>query len=240
MKFKTVDDKYLFLTDIDRSDLFCNVDEEYNPSENLIELFFKKEKGLFQRLKDRRRQKRMEAEWRHNRYVYQKGSKKFQSSSYGKRFHTELGKFLANHDVKKGTLVKTKDAYTESLRSIVPINSLVTHYLIESDFYYPLMERVDLYFTCLDVMTLRDRLERYFLMGEALDDHDYEFLVHLVEVNALINSLASKYGKNKDRVEKIWNNVKSSLLSTGKKESDANFYAMLVGGVKKALKSKKK
>jgi hypothetical protein len=240
LKFRTLNDKYLFLSDIGRSDLFEDVNEEYVPPKELVELFFKKEKGLFQRLKDRRRQKRMESEWRHNRYIYQKGSKKFQSSSYGKRFHTELGKFLSTHDMTKGGLVKTKDGYSESMRYIVPINSLVTHYLIESDFYKPLVERVDLHFTCLDIMKLRERMENYFLLGDELDEQDYEFLVSLVEVNAILNAFATQSGKSKEHVEKVWGKVKASLLKSGKQESDSNFYQLLVGGVKKSLKIKKK
>ena len=239
MKFKSLADKYIFLADIERQDLFNEVDEKYTPSDELVELFFKKEKGLFQKLKDRRRAKRMESEWRHNRYIYQKGSNKFQGSSYGKRFHTELGKFLTTHDMDKGSLVSPKDGYVESLVEYMSkMNSLVTHYEIELEFYKPIEERLDLHCTLEDVILLRNRMENFFLSGESLDEQDYEFLISLVSTNELINAFVTKSGKSKEHVENTWNSIKSSLIKNGHKESDGNFYQMLVGNVKKSLKIK--
>ena len=55
---------------------------------------------------------------------------------------------------------------------------------------------------------------------------------------AVVKSFAKKTGKSIDQVEKIWNAIRDSLISSGHKETDDNFYAMLVGGLKKALKLK--
>ena len=56
--------------------------------------------------------------------------------------------------------------------------------------------------------------------------------------SSVVKSFAKRTGKSVDDVEKIWNAIRDSLLSSGHKETDDNFYPMLVGGLKKALKLK--
>ena len=55
---------------------------------------------------------------------------------------------------------------------------------------------------------------------------------------AVVKSFAKKTGKSTQEVEKIWNAIRDSLISSGHKETDDNFYPKLVGGLKKALKLK--
>ena len=56
--------------------------------------------------------------------------------------------------------------------------------------------------------------------------------------SSVVKSFAKRTGKSVDHVEKIWNAIRDSLISNGHKETDDNFYPMLVGGLKKALKLK--
>jgi len=52
----------------------------------------------------------------------------------------------------------------------------------------------------------------------------------------LITSFAKKTGKSAKEIEDIYNKIKDSLKDQGKGEEDENFYALLVGSLKKALK----
>lgn len=53
--------------------------------------------------------------------------------------------------------------------------------------------------------------------------------------NSMIKSLANKSGKSIETVEKKWKESKQFMLDTDYKESDDNFYPILVSVVKKRL-----
>lgn len=50
-----------------------------------------------------------------------------------------------------------------------------------------------------------------------------------------IRSLADRSGKSPQEVEKMWDAIKASLKDQGHKESDPNFYPLLVGSLKNSL-----
>lgn len=54
--------------------------------------------------------------------------------------------------------------------------------------------------------------------------------------SGIIKSFAKKSGKPKKEVDAMWQKIKASLISQGHKESDSNFYALVVGSLKKSLK----
>ena len=56
--------------------------------------------------------------------------------------------------------------------------------------------------------------------------------------SGIIKSFAKKSGKPKKEVDKMWSKIKASLIDQGHNENDANFYPLLVGSLKKALKIK--
>lgn len=56
--------------------------------------------------------------------------------------------------------------------------------------------------------------------------------------SSLVKSFAKKSGKPKVEVEKAYKSIKESLKEKGKSESDPDFYAMLVGSLKKTLEIK--
>lgn len=51
----------------------------------------------------------------------------------------------------------------------------------------------------------------------------------------VVKAYAKKYNKSVDSVEKIWNKIKEGLLSSGHKESDDNFWAIVNSSTQKAL-----
>ena len=60
-------------------------------------------------------------------------------------------------------------------------------------------------------------------------------LQDILETNAVISSFAKKSGKSEKEVEAMWKKIKASLLAQGHKESDDNFFALLVGSLKNSL-----
>lgn len=56
--------------------------------------------------------------------------------------------------------------------------------------------------------------------------------------SGVIKTFAKKSGKPKKEVNGMWKELKSSLIDEGHKETDADFYPLLVGSLKKALNIK--
>jgi hypothetical protein len=236
MKFLSVADKSSFLVEIGRLDLLGNINEEYVPDEELLELFFSKENSLFTSLKNHKKSKSMESVWRHHRYKYMRGIKAFHKSTEGKRFHRELGRFIATHNFEKGFLSSIKnESYHTIYAYLKPFSSIKTQFIISQEYYRPIVESVDLHLTFIDAIVLEKRMSDHFLLGKKLDNDDYDFVLRLVETNAQINAFAEKTGKSKEEIEKMWKAVKQSLIDSGDKEEDPGFYKKLVGIIKKNL-----
>ena len=66
--------------------------------------FIKKRRGLVSRLKDMQKSGKTKAQWRTGRWKIMRGIKRFHRSTEGKRFHRQLGRFLATRDTDKGIL----------------------------------------------------------------------------------------------------------------------------------------
>jgi hypothetical protein len=236
MKFKTVEDKYSFLVEIKRLELFEKVNDDYTPDDKLLELFFNKEQSLFKQLKDKKKSRSMESAWRHHRYKFMKGIGTFHKSTKGKRFHRELGRFIATHSFDKGFLFSKSESFHKVYSYLKPVTSILTYFIIDLEYYHPLPESVDLHLTFTDTALLVDRMKEHFLLRKDIDEDDYDFLIRLTETNAQINAFAEKSGKSKETVEKMWNEIKKSLIDDGKKETDPRFFGLLVSILKKKLK----
>jgi len=51
----------------------------------------------------------------------------------------------------------------------------------------------------------------------------------------VVKSFSEKTGKSVKTVEKMWHEIKDSLIASGHKESDSNFYPLLVSILEKKL-----
>lgn len=56
--------------------------------------------------------------------------------------------------------------------------------------------------------------------------------------NSIIKSFSEKSGKSVSTIEGYWDSIKQGLIDDGKKESDDDFYGLLVSILKKKLKIK--
>lgn len=194
--------------------------------------FIKKRRGLVSRLKDMQKSGKTKAQWRTGRWKIMRGIKRFHRSTEGKRFHRQLGRFLATRDTDKGIL-----SYRESKELVQCLSSALTYGFLELDYYIPtLNEDVD-YNVFLD--ELYDEVTDLFLKlkspMENLDEQE-EFLYRLCESSELIKAFADKHSKSVEEVEDLWNKAKEIVKKEyDKTEDDDEFYKLVVGVIKKML-----
>lgn len=228
MKFHTLEDARLFLLEIDRVDLVDKVNDNYNPPDELVELFLKKRKKLFTPLKDFRRRQNTKASWKRNRSHYMKGIKRFHKSTAGKRFHRALGRFLSTRENYK--------ELADVVEVLTALSSLNTHVLIELDYFHSLTESIEYHEFIEDLIPVISEIKIRFIKGDiSISEDEESFLLSIIESAALIRSFADKSGKSEKEVEKIWNEIKVQAKEKGRKESDPDFWKYVVGTVKKIL-----
>lgn len=195
--------------------------------------FIKRRKELVKRLKDRKKSNMSKQVWRKNRFKIMKGIKKFHKSTKGKRFHRDLGRFLATRDL-------SGLAYSECQELVVPIMSCLTHVYYELSWYMNIEDNVDYEVFSEEVYDeVFDMLGKLRTYNANLEDN-LEFLYRLCETSNLIKAFADRYSKSKEDIEKLWNKIKQDLINSGKKEEDEGFYKALVGTLKKILQGSNK
>lgn len=228
MKFASLQAKQEFLSEIERLDLLAVISETWEPSAEMEELFIRKRKKLVPKLKDFRKSQDTKSAWRGNRWKYLSGLRTFHSSTLGKRFHRELGRFLS-------TRCTGNEAYDDVTAFVKATSSAVTHLHIENEYYHPLMEQIEFevfYEVLYDA--LREIEHKAICEGFAsFDADDIDFLIRITENAAQIKSFAEISGKTEQEVEKYWDEAKASVkLEYGKDEEDSGFWSLVVGIVK--------
>ena len=226
MKFRDKLELEIFLTEIDRSDLISQTDENFVPTQEMEEAFIKRRKPLTGALKNFRRSQQTKEQWRKNRWGFMKGIKKFSRSVEGKRFHRNLGRFLSTryfHPTMKSIIsLDREDSGKESghvregltifdLAEILKaINSAKTHMLIELEYYMPLLEEID-YWNFLDeILPALDVIEKKLWLSEKLNNQDLEVLFRLTEKKELIKALAESSQIDYKIIEEYWNEFEST------------------------------
>lgn len=196
--------------------------------------FIKKRQSLVKNLKDRRKSNVTKQLWKSSRFKMMKGIKRYHKSTKGKRFHRDLGRFLATRDL-------TNLAYRECRELIVHITSCLTHAYYELGWYMNIEDSVD-YELFLDevyneVLIMLGKLQEY---SANLEDHA-EFLYRLCETSAIVNAFADKYNKSKEDIEKLWIKAKGIVKAEYKLgEEDDRFFSLLMGVLKKMLNNSSK
>lgn len=120
------------------------IKKEWLSSGLQFEEFLIKKREVEFGLTDWERSQRQKANWRKKRWKYLKGIRRFHRSTDGKRFHRNLGRWLATRDT--GTIIRlwfqskerekeerglTTRKVVENLELLVALNSGLTHALIE-------------------------------------------------------------------------------------------------------------
>ena len=232
MKFLNDEDAKLFLIEIGRLDMIESVDKEFEPSEEMLEIYIGRREGLVKKLKDHRRGQNTKAQWRESRHKMMRGIKAYHRSTEGKRFHRNLGNHLANRIFKHESFsnIIEKSEYLKAL------SSAKTHFFIELQYYHSLSEQLELEELIFDYSSaLFSSIEHKVIHDIELNEDEESFLFDITEVASVVKSLAQKAGVSMDTVENKWKSIRDGLLKSGLKETDDKFYPILVSTLKKSL-----
>lgn len=158
-----------------------------------------------------------------------KGIKRFHKSTDGKKFHRDLGRFLATRNL-------SGLKYHEAKTLILPLTSTLTHVFLETEYYLPLGEHVDYeVFSDEAYSEVLQALGKIRDMDADLSEHG-EFLYRVCETVAIVKALADKHGKSTDEIEQIWKKAEGIVVKEYNLEKDDDgFYTLVVGVVKKML-----
>jgi len=147
-----------------------------------MEEFLKKRRDLEIELTNWERSQAQKQNWREYRWKYMRGIQKFHRSTAGKKFHRQLGRFLATRDFSDLSYLKrasTIEKVVECVDLLVPLLSSLTHALIEKRYYESnLSEEVD-YNVFLEILITKIRDVLNWLLGES-DELDTEFFAAII------------------------------------------------------------
>lgn len=230
MKFKTVDDKKLFYFELGNLEKLAQCSENSEITEEERKSFIKKRSELETLYKDKKKSSKAKAQWREKRYEMMRGIKAFHKSTEGKRFHRNLGRFLATRFTSKD------ESNSQKYDFLKAINSVKTHLFIEMEYFHQLKEQLELEELLFDVtIPMVKDIEEKIIRDKRLTADEFTFILDMTETAAVVSSLASKANVSVEKVEKMWNDIKSSLLKQGKNEDDDRFYGLLVSILKNKL-----
>jgi hypothetical protein len=198
--------------------------------------FIKKRKELIEPYKNFRKSENAKQGWRKARYKYLKGIRDFAKSVEGKKFHKNLGNWIANRE--PGHFL---DRY-ETSELLSQLSSFRTHILLELNYYKPLSEEVEFFNAVESMIKLVDgystqMLESIYSYGEFEIKEDlYDSIIRILEPAGIIHSFALKSGKSEAEVEDMWNKAQDIVKDEYKKgEDDEGFWALVTGTLKKML-----
>ena len=204
MKFLTDEDAKLFLIELGQFEKAKSATKEYKSLEEEIQSLVKKRDGLVSHLKDHRKSQNAKEQWRNNRHKMVKGIKTYHRSTEGKRFHRNLGNFLATRLSgvrKKNESTQTKSELFELLKSLT---SARTHLFIELEFYHPIFEQAGLEeFAFNYALPILSDIEEK-VMNRVEPNHDEMlFLMDLVEQQTLERAFQEVANMATTEVEKL-------------------------------------
>jgi len=173
MKFLNDVDAQMFLVEIGQIKNLSGITKAFVPTEEMIESFISKRTGLVTKLKDHRKSQDAKAQWRKNKHSMMKGIKTFHKSTEGKRFHRNLGTFLAT----RFSGSKKDNKVSEMCEFLKSLSSAKTHMLIELTYYHSIEEQVELESLVFDyAQPLFRSIEEKVIYGSELDGDEEEFL----------------------------------------------------------------
>jgi hypothetical protein len=199
LKFKNITDIQLFLIETNQISILDSVSESYTPSKDCVNEFLKRRKDSIGKLKDFRKSQDAKQSWRANRYKIMNGIKQFHKSTEGKRFHRNLGRFVASRISRN----ESKD-YELLVEALKAISSIPTHILIETEYFQPSIEDQ----LSLDLIVDQYIPELYNIVEKIIKDanlneQDIDLLVRFVPQDILVESLESLSVSKEDAMKLI-------------------------------------
>ena len=247
MKFKEEIQKNLLLIEIGE---FSSVSDNPLITEEQEKIFIQKRTPELNHLVDFKKSQKAKSAWRRHRYDYMTGIKKFHNSTKGKKFHRQLGTFLATHNftdsILNQGLISEINKTDESLdkfcqnkldfgyvsiadtaATLKALSSLKTHILIEAEFFKPLFEEYS--FRCLleDSTEVLKSLEDSLLCGydKRIAIADLEFLFRITD-NAHLPLVAEKLNLDISHINERYNASRQSLEAKGYNQDMDGFFIL--------------
>lgn len=245
MKFRNLVSAQLFCTEIRRFDLLEKVTVSFVPEQDLIELFLKRRQELIPRLRDFRKAQAAAMGWRRHRDSLMKGIKQFHGSTTGKRFHRELGRFLALRITRGAERIQRDKQLSgsplaslshehegltiyESGSALKALTSAKTHLFIDLEYFMSMDEEVDYTMFIEYVHPLITSVEQKILSHQGeFTDEELDILFRLTDEGDLIKSLAEKSGDSIPQALRFWEDAKRKIKKEKVSEEDQFFFTQV-------------
>jgi hypothetical protein len=198
MRFESLTDIHLFLTYIGRLDLVGNVSESFKPDDKMMELFIKRRTSVIPGLKNFRKSQIAKSQWRRNKYEMLKNMRKFHKSTAGKKFHRNLGNFLATRIFQstKSTngILKTGLQAESFLDTLKSLSSLRTNLYIFSENFQTVRDQVDYELYLEAILPSIFRIESGFCSGKpySIEPEDLDKLLYCIPENVILGCCATR------------------------------------------------
>lgn len=166
--------------------------KEWQSSGLDLDEFLIQRRGLEIKFKGWEKSQRQKQNWRKYRWKYLKGIRRFHRSTEGKRFHRNLGRYLATRVpyswLSRYQTEKEREREQssinfikvfESLELLIGMLSACVHALVEKRYYEPSLEEAVEYDLFLEELLVKVKELFEWLMDER-EDVDWEFIVALV------------------------------------------------------------
>lgn len=155
-----------------------------NPTTVQLDEFIKKRRGRVKKMVDFRKSQNAKANWRKNRFKMMRSIKKWHKSTEGKRFHRQLGRFLAT---------RLRENYydeSEKYEILKAVSSLRTHLYLEGEYMMPIEEQIDFDLMMEYAIPLITNVELNILNNvQELSENELELLLRLSEVDQVLTNL---------------------------------------------------
>lgn len=248
VKFRSDSDKLLFLVECGESPP-ATLEPQWSPSEELKSIFIKRRGNIVGHLKSFRRSQATKGQWRNNRYKLMKGITGFHKSTYGKRFHRNMGRFLSLKDFGRTSLLaKGREenivlpfpplfSFEERGTFLKCLSSIKTHLYVESEYYAPLSEQVESDLLLEEVLNAFDRIERSVILFKDVYFDDIDLLIHTVEPGSIYLALSEQQKQTYKDVCYYMDKAKEIVRTEYQVESEDNGYSVLTLSVYRDLTS---
>jgi len=229
MKFQTVTEVKSFLLEIGKLDECAKVTTHlYEPTNEQLDSFLKARKPLVSSLKSAKKSGSQKYNWLKNRTKIMRGIARFHRSADGKKFHRKLGRFLAT----RVTESKNESFYDKN-DSLIALNSLKQHLLIELSYYKPVLEAVETEVMILDyALPLIKNIEESILINRDSTNEELIFLLDMVSRKHFVDSLSEMTGQSFSSLHNLCEGISTKISEAA---PDSNEHSEFLNTLKKAL-----
>jgi len=215
-KFREDEDAQAFLAELGIFENIVNITKEYEPTLEQVEEFIKSRSG-YTGSKDKDKSNAQKKNWRKNKGKIKRGIKSFHKSVEGKKFHRNMGRFLATR-ITRDKLSDRKDGKDESfsilenLEYIKALNSAKQQLYIELDYFHTLTEQAQLESLVMDYAVPFFRsIEDKMVFNEDLTVDEFDFLLEIVDESKLLSELTNRINVPIDKLIEVWKPIVDKL-----------------------------